>query len=204
MMGWGGQGRTLWVDMSDKSQWDKERSEEKSEETVDIMALRLGYPCHCSSWSKKPSQGQSEEVTMGNILENLPEVRQNMWVLVGMDPSLDFFFFSWLYWKSFGGFWVGKWHHLTDTLKVVSNCLTKNMVQDGKRLDRRLDRKYHSVQAMIGIWTHVVVLEVMKSDQIQDLFPTYCCQEFSMHYIWCLNKRKKATNTHRIFAWKIE
>lgn len=57
------------------------------------MALRLGYPCHCSSWSKKPSQGQSEEVTMGNILENLPEVRQNMWVLVGMDPSLDFFFF---------------------------------------------------------------------------------------------------------------
>lgn len=30
---------------------------------------------------------------MGNILENLPEVRQNMWVLVGMDPSLDFFFF---------------------------------------------------------------------------------------------------------------
>lgn len=64
----------------------------------------------------------------------------------------------------------------------------------------RIDRWYSSVQAMMGIGSNVLVLEVMRWDQIQDLFQRYCWQEFLMSWIWCLNKRKEAKKTHRIFS----
>lgn len=64
----------------------------------------------------------------------------------------------------------------------------------------RIDRWYSSVQAMTGIGSNVLVLEVTRWDQIQDLFQRYCWQEFLMCWIWCLNKRKEAKKTHRIFS----
>lgn len=65
---------------------------------------------------------------------------------------------------------------------------------------QKIQEGYYSIQTPMGIWTKMVLLEVMKSDQIQDLFPRHCCQEFLVYWMWFLNKRKKATKTDRILA----